>query len=351
MTATGLYDTLQRYRTLHSHRISSLPIVILMPHSSCNCRCIMCDIWKGNGSKTQLEEADIEEMLHTLRKLRTSQVLLTGGEALLHPGFFKLCEILRKAGVYLTLLSTGLTLKKHAPALVNSIDELIVSLDGPGWKHDEVRNIAGAFDRLQEGIAAIRKLRPSFPVSGRTVIHKMNFRQWPEIIEAAKQIGLDRISFLPADTSSEAFNREVLWSPARQSEICPSLAEVMEMEGIIEEVLIAYEQESRSHFISESPDKLRNIAQYYKAMLGLQDFPYKKCNAPWVSIVVEPDGKVRPCFFHKSFGNIHDASLEEIINGPEAIQFRRSLDMGNNPTCLKCVCSLNLHPFNQPGRK
>ena len=26
--------------------IEKLPILILFPHSRCNCRCIMCDIWK-----------------------------------------------------------------------------------------------------------------------------------------------------------------------------------------------------------------------------------------------------------------------------------------------------------------
>lgn len=29
------------------------------------------------------------------------------------------------------------------------------------------------------------------------------------------------------------------------------------------------------------------------------------CNAPWVSALIETDGTVRPCFFHRSLGNIH----------------------------------------------
>ena len=54
----SLYHTCQRYRTLRTHRITSLPILILMPHSACNCRCVMCDIWKGNKHLKQLQEAE-----------------------------------------------------------------------------------------------------------------------------------------------------------------------------------------------------------------------------------------------------------------------------------------------------
>ena len=50
---TTVVDTYKRYVTLKTHKIQALPIVILMPHSSCNCRCIMCDIWQGN-SRDQL---------------------------------------------------------------------------------------------------------------------------------------------------------------------------------------------------------------------------------------------------------------------------------------------------------
>jgi hypothetical protein len=52
--------TFQRYRTLQTNRISALPIVILMPHSACNCQCVMCDIWKGNKNLKQLTEKDVK---------------------------------------------------------------------------------------------------------------------------------------------------------------------------------------------------------------------------------------------------------------------------------------------------
>src|ERR1700754_1234505 len=106
------YETFLRYRTLQTHHISSMPVVILMPHSACNCRCVMCDIWKGNAHPKQLKEKDIAALLVSLKKLRTRQVLLSGGEALLHPAFYELCKLLKQQGLHITLLSTGLTLQR-----------------------------------------------------------------------------------------------------------------------------------------------------------------------------------------------------------------------------------------------
>ena len=96
MFTQSLYHTVKRYRTLRTDRISALPIVILMPHSACNCQCVMCDIWKDNKALKQLNEADITGLLMSLKKFGTQKVVMSGGEALLNPNFFRFCEILQK---------------------------------------------------------------------------------------------------------------------------------------------------------------------------------------------------------------------------------------------------------------
>jgi Fe-coproporphyrin III synthase len=191
---------------------------------------------------------------------------------------------------------------------------------------------------------AIRNIEPRFRITARTVIHRMNFRKWPAIIDAAEDLELDQISFLPADVSSHAFNREVLWSDLRQHEILLDKEELPELQKVIDLVLKDYEFEFQAGFIAESPAKIQKIYQYYAAVYGLNSFPFKKCNAPWVSTVIEADGTVRPCFFHEAIGNIHKESLSNILNSPTAFQFRKNLDVENDTTCKRCVCYLNLPP-------
>jgi MoaA/NifB/PqqE/SkfB family radical SAM enzyme len=304
----------------------------------------MCDIWKDNKNLKQLTEQDIEGLMQSLKKLGTQQVLMSGGEALLHPNFFRFCALLKAQHISVSLLSTGLTLAQHAEALVMHVSSVIISLDGDESTHNTIRNIPNAFQKMQEGVRLIKQLSPDFPITARTVIHRLNFRKWPAITDAAKTMGLDQVSFLPADVSSHAFNREVLWSDQRQQEILPDEAELEEIELVLENLIIDYASEFEKNFIAESPDKLRKIPAYYKAIYGLGAFPYKKCNAPWVSAVVEADGTVRPCFFHAAMGNVRESSLDDILNSEKSIRFRKELDMENNSTCVKCVCYLNLSP-------
>ncbi|GAB3904902.1 radical SAM protein [Mucilaginibacter boryungensis] len=344
----SLQHTWRRYRTLQTHAIKALPIVILMPHSACNCRCVMCDIWKDNRNLKQLTEDDIKGLLVSLKAFGTQQVVMSGGEALLNPNFFNLCTILKKQGIKITLLSTGLSIEKNAPQLLKLVNDLIVSLDGDEVLHDAIRNIPMAFKRLKAGVGHIKTINPDYRITGRTVIHRLNFRNWPNIIKEAKEMGLNQISFLPADVSSHAFNRQTAWSEPKQHEILLSEQDLPELQAIIDQILVEYKTEFRNGFIAEPPLKIQAIHDYYAAFYQHNPFPYKKCNAPWVSTVIEADGSVRPCFFLDTIGNIHDTSLTEILNSPEAVNFRKTLDMDKNAACIKCVCSLNLPPRMNP---
>jgi MoaA/NifB/PqqE/SkfB family radical SAM enzyme len=309
----------------------------------------MCDIWKDNQNLKRLTEDDIRDLLDTFIKFDTKQVVMSGGEALLNPDFFRFCEILKKENIKVTLLSTGLTLKRNVEQLIEWVNDIIVSLDGDELAHDRIRNIPGAYSKLKEGVQTIKSLNSQFRITARSVIQRSNFRRWPAIVESAMEIGLDQISFLPADVGSHAFNREVLWSDARQHEILPGEDELTDLKSVIEELINDFKGKFEDGFIAESPEKIRKIYSYYAAFYGLNLFPYKKCNAPWVSAVVEADGTVRPCFFHSALGNIHEKPLDKILNSVEAIDFRKNLDTDTNSTCVKCVCYLNLPPRRNPA--
>ncbi len=333
---------INRILTLVTDRIHEMPILVLMPHSRCNCRCVMCDIWKANQSKNEISVEELERHLSVFKKLGVQRVALSGGEALMHSNLWKFCDLLHSIGIKISLLSTGVTLSHHAKNVVAHCDDVIVSLDGSKEIHNRIRNIPGAFEKLEEGVKAIKTIDPKFKVTGRTVLQKQNFRDFPNIIEAAKRIGLEQISFLAADVSSEAFNRPDPWQEAKVSEVALSKIEIQEMDVILNKSFTDFSKDYISKFIAESQRKMMKISQHYKAIVGISDFPNKKCNAPWVSAVIESDGSVLPCFFHKPYGNIKDASFSDLINSKKAIDFRKNLNVNKDPICKKCVCSLKI---------
>ena len=117
------------------------------------------------------------------------------------------------------------------------------------------------------------------------------------------------------------------------------------------EQLIREQARLEPRFVVESADKLRRIVQHFRAHLGQAKNVAPRCNAPWVSAVIEASGDVRPCFFHPVLGNIHRQTLPDIINGPEALQFRSSLDVESNDICRRCVCSLYIPRPDEPTRQ
>jgi MoaA/NifB/PqqE/SkfB family radical SAM enzyme len=300
----------------------------------------MCDIWKREVHE-QVRVADLERHRASLRNLGVRQVVLSGGEPLLHGDLPALCGFLRDQEIRLTLLTTGLLLLKRAPEVSNLFDEVIVSIDGPRGIHDEIRRVPRAFDLIGQGVAAVKAHRPDIRIACRTTVQKANHRYLRATVTAAKAAGFDAISFLAADVTSEAFNRPLVWPGERQSEIALTPNEVSALEDEIERLILDFAGDIRDKYISESPEKLRRIPRRFREHLGQASPVSPPCNAPWVSAVVEVDGSVRPCFFHPAVGNITSSTLEEVVNGETARLFRENLNVRKNPTCRRCVCSLN----------
>ncbi len=311
-------------------KIERLPILILYPHSRCNCRCLMCDIWKRTDDRT-LTAADFERHLGDIQELRVEQVVFSGGEPLMSPDLFRLAARLLSLGVRTTLLTTGLLLERFAAEVAAGIDEVIVSLDGPPEIHNKIRRIPDAYARLAEGV---RALDGRLPIHGRCTVQRANHRHLRAAAESARALGLDSISFLAADLDSEAFNRPEQWTPDRQAEV--ALTDV-QTEALADEIKAL----PSDPLVRESPEKLRRIVEHFRAHLGLAVRTAPPCNAPWVSAVVETSGTVRPCFFHEPVGDA-SGGLAAALNSPRAQRFRRELNVQENPVCRRCVCSLNL---------
>ncbi|MGH9326450.1 MAG: radical SAM protein [Terriglobia bacterium] len=329
----------QNAETASGHEIHSLPVLVILPHSRCNCHCMMCDIWRIRETR-EITAGDLEPHLESLRALQVRWVVLSGGEPQLHSDFRALTGMLRLNGFRLTLLTAGLLLEAHASSVADSVDDVIVSLDGPPEIHDRVRGVRRAFELLAQGVEALKRRRPGMIVSGRSTVQKVNFRYLRQTVHTAKRIGLDSISFLAVDLGTDAFNRPAGWSSVRQSTVALDSDEVDDLEQEIKLLTRENSEDIARGYIAETPEKLRRIILHFRAHLGQARPIAPRCNAPWVSAVIESDGTVRPCFFHHGLGNVRASSLRDILNGPTAIEFRQRLDISTNPVCQRCVCSL-----------
>lgn len=316
--------------------IETLPILILYPHNRCNCRCIMCDIWKLD-SKREISAEELHRHLGDILALRVKWVVFSGGEPLMHSDLFRLAAILRDHGIKTTMLTTGILLERHSNNVAAHFDDVIASLDGPPEVHDRIRNVPRAFELLSRGIAAVHEVQRDFPIAARCTVQRANCTRLCDTAATAKRLGLRSISYLAADVASSAFNRPDGWTAARQNSISLAAADLPLLEREMEAL---WREWGGTGFVLESREKLDRIVLHFRARLGLAEPVAPRCNAPWVSSVIEADGTVRPCFFHPPIGSLNGASITAVLNGPQALSFRTHLDVRTDPVCKRCVCSL-----------
>src|SRR5215468_10260648 len=92
--------------------LQRLPLVTLYLTERCNSRCVTCDYWRHGRIDLDLES--VRRLLPSLMQLQTRVALLSGGEPLLNPQWREIAQLLRSSGLQLWLLTSGLSLAKHA---------------------------------------------------------------------------------------------------------------------------------------------------------------------------------------------------------------------------------------------
>ena len=336
MTVGGRLGTALLVRLAEvTNRTFVLPLAIFSPTSRCNSRCMSCDWWKQSGAD-DLTLDEIEQVADGLSAVGTRVVAFSGGEPLLRPEVFDIARLFRGRGMTLQLLTSGILLERFADRVASHFARVYVSLDAAdAERYERIRGV-DALPTVVRGVARLRAIAPAMPVTARATLHAANFREMPRLIDFAKSMGVDAISFLPADVSSTAFGRDRRPDPAP---LVLDADEIAEFRDIVERTIEAYRPEFDARFVAESPEKLRRLPAYYAALRGDGPFPDVRCHAPWVSVVIDANGAVRPCFFHAPVGNIRRAPLETIV-ARNLSAFRASLDVATDPTCARCVCAL-----------
>jgi len=321
--------------------LERLPLVTLYLSERCNSRCTSCDYWRHGTGDMTLE--GVARLLPSLSRLRTEVVLISGGEPLLNPEWSDIATLLRAHGLKLWLLTSGLSLAKHARRAAALFEAITVSLDGTDRPtYESIRGL-DAFDKVCEGIRVAAQT--GTPISVRVTLQRANYRQLPQFVELARELGAHQVSFLAVDVANpHAF--------ARQNDFATDLAlqpqDLPVLAGILDDLEREYASEFSSGLIAESPHKLRRIHQYFSAICGLAAYPAVRCNVFEYSAVIGATGRVSPCFFISGPpGAVWRDSLEAVLNHASMSALRENIRTGSRAECARCVCSM----WRDPDRR
>ncbi|HEY7889390.1 MAG TPA: radical SAM protein [Steroidobacteraceae bacterium] len=306
----------------------------LLLSERCNSRCITCDYWRHG--RADLDLASVRELLPSLRRLGTATVVLSGGEPLVNREWADIASLLAAEGLEVWLLTSGLSLAKHARRAGQLFRSITVSLDGTDpATYAAIRGV-DAFDVVCNGIRAA--VDAGVRVTVRVTLQRANFRQLASFVDLTRGLGTRQVSFLAVDVANpHAFARHEGFG----SDLALRPAELEEFARLICALERDRNEAFSSGFIAENPHKLRRILQYFSAVCGLDPYPPVRCNAPEFSAVIDPRGRVSPCFFIAGPSEaLARDGLDEALNRGDMVALRTTIRAGERPECKTCVCSM-----------
>jgi MoaA/NifB/PqqE/SkfB family radical SAM enzyme len=237
----------------------------------CNASCDFCDYWRVK------ESPRLDDYAGIIRKINPMMVALTGGEPLLRKDLPDVVRRLREGFgfLYIGMVTHGqlLTLEKAKALWDAGLDQLSISMNHLGPRHDEERGLPGLFDHLSKLIPRLKDVGVDNVVLN-TVIQDGNLDEIADLIRQAHAWGI-RISF-SAYTSLKNGNESHMVRPERQERLKAVIGEIRALKRRYRNVV------SSGYYLSVIP-------RYF------EQGQVEGCRAGRSFVQVTPDGHLKVC--------------------------------------------------------
>jgi 7-carboxy-7-deazaguanine synthase len=174
--------------------------------SGCNLRCTWCDTpytsWTPEG-----EDLDPAAILEQVRRYPAAHVVLTGGEPMIAAGIVELANMLREAGLHITIETAGTVFQPVACDLMSISPKLANSTPG----EREGGRWAAQHDRLRLNFPVLRRLIGEYEYQLKFVVAQAE--DLAEIRDVVERIGAPRgkVLLMPEGTCAAALRERGLW--------------------------------------------------------------------------------------------------------------------------------------------
>ena len=332
-TVSKLVRNALRYRLLKfTGRPGRLEAISLEITHRCICRCRMCNIWKIPQEVSDLPLSDWTNLLSSAEFRGLKELDITGGEPFLREDLVDLLKWICRSqpasfpGLRTVAITTNGLLTDRILEIVGKIAvpfrergiDLVLAcgMDAIGEVHDQIRNVNGAWKRLNSTIIGLKELREKHPnliLGIKTTIVPANVHELLRISSFASEQGLFTI-ISPCIITSNRFGNTALKDD-----------------------------------LQFSPEGLQAISRFYASPLFAWDIhrqsmirylktgeANKPCSAGFNTAFVRHTGEVFPCpLIPAALGNIKKSNIKQLLSGLPATRFRKWI--GNYPECKVCT--------------
>lgn len=263
--------------------------------SKCNLQCKHC-YQHFEKNKYEIDKETIIKLINYALNEGAQKIVLSGGEATLHPDYYDILNYLNDLNVEVGLVTNATMIK---PELLTNLSTdkfmFVISVDGNKDHYDQRRG-KGSYDMAMTNLRKLKNM--GFKTKANVTIDINNYVDIPEILENSL---FDEFSFMPVGYAGAAAKNNM-------TTFDKNFEEVVE------------------YIYSISNDKC------------LQ----KKCKLYPKSLSIKYNGDIFPCSLARDYGllkmgNIYEKAIEDICNDFENTkQYKEVLDAASKKNISKC---------------
>jgi radical SAM protein with 4Fe4S-binding SPASM domain len=324
--------------------------------NACNLRCKMCGQWSEEGymhknnlvAQHSLSLEDWKRLVDEIAAHNITSVIIRGGEPFLFPGIIELLEYINNKGIFASIDTNGTLVKKYAADIIRiGKIHLTFSVDGPEEIHDEVRGLKGCFKKIKESIDSLNELeKNSKNKISRGIcftISPFSIKGLGKMPDVARSLSINTLVIVPYYYVPNEVGRNY-GSVLKTHFNCAAFS----WQGF-------HHEESHINF----NEFQKEYNEYLDGLNGIYNYPYMKISEEdyqkWFSnpftligssrcsnieklIDIQPDGNANFCvdFPDYNFGNVMEATIEELWNNKRAEKFREYRRDKLLPVCYRC---------------
>lgn len=194
----------------------NLRVIQIHPSLRCNLTCKHCYSSSGPAFKDFTGLDDLVSFLKYARSYGFDVTSVSGGEPFMYPKLEELLEYSHSLGNRNIAASNGMLLQgAKAKSILKHLDLIAISIDGKPDFHDEIRNLKGAFNKMEKGVEVLKDLGKTFGF-----IHTITEESWQNFIwlaDYAYEKGASLVQLHPLELTGRALKEFNHLVPSEES--------------------------------------------------------------------------------------------------------------------------------------
>lgn len=282
--------------------------VIFDVTNACNLRCKHCYNNSGAKREDELTFEEIKKAVDTFANIGVLNMVLSGGEPLLHPDLFDIISYIRSKPLSCIIFTNGTLITQE---VVNrfkalSILSVAISLDGATPEtNDSFRGIPGSFEKTVKAIKMLKEAE--IPVRINVCLHKGILGEIDDLLNLFREWNITEYSVWPVSYTGRSQEPDFVITLEEYKTVLKQLKEYQSAEGV------------------------KNEIPYVPQQIN--------CGAGRGSLTIRSNGTITLCSPFPdeiSLGNIRTDSITEIWNNSELLWKIRRINISECEMCRGC---------------